>query len=37
MLFIAKSAKQLTLYDLLFYIVIYSLSNGSKDPSEMTN
>ena len=35
--FSTESAKELTLYDLLFLIAIYSRDNGNKHPSEMTN
>ena len=35
--FSTESAKELTLYDLLFLIAIYSPSNYSKHPSELRN
>ena len=34
--FSTKSAKELTFYDLLFFIAIYSLNSDSKYPSEMS-
>ena len=35
--FSTESAKELTLYDLLFLIAIYSPNNDNKHPSEMRN
>ena len=35
--FSTESAKELTLYDFLFLIAIYSSNNDSKHPSEMRN
>ena len=35
--FSTESAKELTLYDFLFLITIYSSNNDSKHPSEMRN
>ena len=35
--FSTESAKELTLYDLLFLIAIYSPNNDNKHPSEMKN
>ena len=34
--FSTKSAKELTFYDFLFFIAIYSPSSDSKHPSEMS-
>ena len=35
--FSTESAKELTLYDLLFLIAIYSLNNDNRHPSEIRN